>query len=151
MAKHCPLKQGPALYTECMECDEKTCMQDDNEFLCLVVGSRTFTDYTLLKQKLDAILKNHQNITIVSGAARGADTLARKYASEKGYQMVEFPAEWDKYGKSAGYIRNEQMHQFISKAKHRGVVAFWQNNSKGTEHNFELAKKYNNPLRIINC
>ncbi len=147
MSKFCPHKNGEALYLECNECDEKWC----DAFFCLVVGSRTFDDYEFMKAKLDHILKNHSNIVIVSGGAKGADSLAEKYAKEKGYPIKVFPANWDKYGKSAGYKRNEQMHQYINKAEKRGVVAFWQNESKGTAHNFKLAEKYKNPIRIIKC
>ncbi len=147
MSRYCPQRDGEVLYLDCKECDEKWC----EAFFCLVVGSRTFTDYDLLRTKLNHILKNHNNIIIVSGGAKGADSLAEQYAKEKGYPVKIFPADWGRYGKSAGYRRNELMHQYISKVKNRGVVAFWQNNSKGTAHNFELAKKYGNPIRIVKC
>lgn len=147
MAVYCPVKDGLALYPECKECEDRLC----EAFYCLVVGSRTFDDYELMKKKLDHILKNYHRIVIVSGGARGADSLAERYAKEKDYPLKVFPAEWDRYGKSAGYRRNEQMHQYISKSDHRGVVAFWKDGSKGTAHNFGLAEKYNNQLRIIKC
>ena len=102
-----------------------------------------------------------QVVLMIRSSARAAQSsaetsylLAKKpgrYAEENGYETRIFPAEWDKCGKSAGYRRNEQMHQYISKAKARGVVAFWQNGSKGTAQNFELAKKYGNQIRIIEC
>ena len=145
MSRYCPYKEGPALYLDCEGCTEKHC----NAFFCLVVGSRTFSDYILLKRKLDHILQNKKHIVIVSGGAKGADQLAEKYAKENGYFLKIFPAEWDKYGKSAGYIRNEKMHQFINNFSDRGVVAFWKDESKGTAQNFELAKKYNNQIRVI--
>lgn len=147
MAQYCIEKDGPALYLDCKECNSRLC----EAFFCLVVGSRTFNDYDFLKRKLDHTLQYQNKIVIVSGGAKGADTLAERYANEKGYRMIRFPAEWEKYGKSAGYRRNEQMHKYISKAKQRGVVAFWQNESKGTAQNFELAKKYGNQIRIIEC
>ena len=68
----------------------------------------------------------------------------------KGYKVEEYLADWDKYGKSAGYIRNKQMHEYISKYQNRGVFAWWDGKSKGTAHSFELAKQYNNPIRIYN-
>ncbi|MBO4847069.1 MAG: DUF2493 domain-containing protein [Lachnospiraceae bacterium] len=145
MAKYCPEKDSPALSQDCLECTEKTC----EYFYCLVVGSRTFTDYDLMKRKLDAMLINHPKTVIVSGGAAGADTLAEKYAKEKGLILKVFPANWEIYGNRAGYKRNEQMHKYISKADARGVVAFWDGESKGTQHNFGLAKKYSNEIRII--
>ena len=122
----------------------------DNEFFCLIVGSRSFIDYDKLKKSLDKLLigKINKNIIIVSGGAKGADALAERYAKEKGYQLYVFPAEWEK-GKFAGYERNEKMHKYISTKKDKGCVAFWDGKSKGTEHSFYLAKKYNNSLRVI--
>lgn len=123
----------------------------DNTFFCLVVGTRTFTDYKLLCGKLDKILSSKQgmNIIIVSGGATGADTLAEKYASDHNYHLIVFEAQLDEYGKKAGYIRNEQMHKYISSKPDRGVVAFWNGKSTGTSQNFELARKYGNQIRII--
>ena len=82
-----------------------------NEFYLLVAGSRSFNNYSLLKEKLDYLLKNQisKEIHIVSGGAKGTDTLAERYAREKGYQLHIFPADWNSFGKSAGYLRNKQM------------------------------------------
>lgn len=133
----------------CLSCINKTCQKYyDEYFFCLVVGSRTFNDYQLMSEKLDKILCNKQKIIIVSGGAKGADSLAEKYAKEHEYPCVVFKADWSK-GKSAGFKRNEEMHQFIAHAKDRGCVAFHQNNSKGTAHNFGLAAKYGNQIRRI--
>ena len=119
-------------------------------FYCLVVGSRTFNDYSLMCNVLDHLLQNHKDIVIVSGGAKGADTLAERYAKEHGYALTIFKADWNKYGKRAGFLRNEEMHKHIAKYKDKGVVAFWDGSSKGTAHNFELVLKYNNPIRIYN-
>lgn len=121
-----------------------------NPFYCLVVGSRGFNDYNLMCQILDYMLQNKTYIVIVSGGAKGADSLAERYAKERGLELKVFPADWDKYGKSAGYRRNEQMHLWISARHNRGVVAFWDSISKGTAHNFELCKTYGNPIRCYN-
>ncbi len=123
-------------------------------FYCLVVGSRTFTDYSLMCEKLDKLLSRYTSmdvpICIVSGGARGADALAERYAIEHDYQLEVFPADWDKYGKSAGYHRNHEMHRYISQYNNScGCVAFWDGKSRGTAHNFQLAKEFNVPLRIV--
>ena len=102
-----------------------------------------------MKEKLNKLLSNYSDIVIVSGGANGADTLAERYAKEKGYPLIVFPAKWDELGKSAGYIRNKEMHDFISHFPKRGVVAFWDGNSKGTKLNFKLAEEFNNPIKII--
>lgn len=123
-----------------------------NPFYCLVVGSRNFDNYELMRGILDYLLQNKKYVVIVSGGAKGADSLAERYANEHNYRLKVFPANWDKYGKSAGYKRNEQMHLYISAPsdKDRGVVAFWDGSSKGTAHNFELSLKYDNPIKIYN-
>lgn len=118
-------------------------------FYCLVVGSRTFKDYDFLSSKLDSLLKNQDKVTIVSGGAYGADSLAEKYALDNDLPLVLFRANWDRDGNAAGFKRNARMHEYISQFEKRGCVAFWDGISKGTKHNFDLAKKYNTPLKII--
>ena len=120
----------------------------ENRLICLVVGSRSVTDYCYVERWLDYILQNNPNVVIVSGGAAGADKCAKDYARVKQLDYVEFPADWSK-GKSAGYIRNEEMHQYIAQYPYRYVVAFWDGKSKGTTHSFQLAEKYNNPLQIV--
>ena len=120
-----------------------------NTLYLLVVGSRGFLDYNLLKDALDNIRDKNNNISIVSGGAVGADSLAEKYANENNIPIEIFRADWNKYGKSAGYIRNEEMHKYISIKENRMCIAFWDGQSRGTQHNFSLAKKYNNPITII--
>lgn len=145
MSRVCPITKNYILYPECMECKEKIC----DYFFCLVVGTRTFDNYCLLKNKLDKILSKQTKVVIVSGGASGADALAKKYAEENKYQYIEFKADWNTLGKAAGPIRNEQMHKFICNFAKRGVVAFWDGKSRGTKTNFELAKKYNNQIKIV--
>jgi len=122
----------------------------ENEFFCLVVGSRTFNDYTLFSAKMDGILqtKKDKRIIIVSGGADGTDSMAERYAEEKGYKLYVINADWDR-GNRAGFDRNEIMHQFIAEHEDRGCIAFWDGKSKGTQHSFGLAKKYNNQMRLV--
>lgn len=115
----------------------------------IIAGTRDFDNYELLKQKMDKILagkvRNNEEIIIISGTARGADKLGERYAREKGYKIERYPANWDKYGKRAGYIRNEQMAKVAD-----ACVCFWDEQSKGTKHMIDLAKKYKLALRVIN-
>lgn len=114
----------------------------------LIVGSRTFDDYELFCDIVDSVI-NDDDIEIISGGARGADRLASKYANEHKYPIKVFHADWNKYRKSAGYRRNIEMHDYISKFDDRLCIAFWDGSSKGTSHSFELAKHYNNPIKIV--
>jgi len=108
----------------------------------IIAGSRNFNDYNLLKSSCDNLLTQFTNIEIVSGTARGADKLGERYARERGYDIKQFPANWDKFGKSAGYIRNDEMAQYSDM-----LIAFWDGTSKGTKHMIDLANKRG--IRVI--
>lgn len=101
----------------------------------IVAGTRTFSDYGMLRLVLDEILKPYDDITIISGGARGADALGERYASERGYNVIRFPAEWDKYGKAAGPIRNRKMAEVADIC-----VVFWDGKSRGAKNMIEEAK-----------
>lgn len=122
-------------------------------YYCLIVGSRDFSNYAFMTQKTDQELGANKSRTIViSGGARGADALAKRYANDNGLSYIEFPANWNLFGNRAGYIRNEEMHRYIadhSSIENRKVIAFWDGSSKGTAHSIKLAKEYNNPITII--
>jgi len=108
----------------------------------IIAGSRSITD----KQKVFEIIEeNNQRwqqdnifITeIVSGRARGIDNLGEEYARKNNISIKFFPADWNKHGKSAGYIRNAEMAKYAD-----GLLAIWDGESKGTKHMIEIAKKY---------
>jgi len=102
-----------------------------------VVGGRDFTDKTNMFFILDIYVEKHGISQIISGGAKGADTLAKSYAESRGIPFLEFPAEWDKYGKSAGYIRNEDIVRASDV-----VIAFPTKNSKGTWDTVAKADKH---------
>lgn len=112
----------------------------------IVAGSRTFNDYKLLEETLDNIIKEERidNPIIISGTANGADKLGEIYAHNKGYKVLQFRPDWDKYGKSAGYIRNTEMAEAGDI-----LVAFWDGKSKGTEHMINIMKNKNKHGFII--
>lgn len=147
MSKYCPYTNQKTVYLSCQECPHPIC--EGKTFFCLIVGSRGFSDYSRMKRALDYYLSKQSDIVIVSGDAEGADMLAKQYATEHDYPFICFPADWHLHKKAAGYIRNTQMHDFISKQKKRGCVAFWDGKSKGTAHSFALAEKFKNPIRTV--
>jgi hypothetical protein len=108
-----------------------------------IIGSRTFDNYSLLQETLK--LYKSKITLIVSGAAKGADSLGEKWALENNIKTLIFPANWNKYGKRAGFIRNEDIIKNCD-----CVIAFWDNKSKGTAHSISLCEKYNIPYKIIN-
>ena len=109
-----------------------------------VVGSRNFSDYELLKSKLDLIHKRKPITLIVSGGAKGADSLSERWAKENNVETLIFLPDWNKYGKKAGFLRNEDIIKNSD-----AVVAAWNGISKGTEHSINIAKKYNKSCLII--
>jgi hypothetical protein len=110
----------------------------------IIAGSRTFADYELLCKKCDIYLSSLSDIEIVSGAANGADRLGEKYARSKGYPIKQFFANWEEYGKSAGYRRNEEMAKYA-----HALIIFWDRESRGSKHMIDLAKKYNLAIKIV--
>jgi hypothetical protein len=110
----------------------------------IVAGSRSFSDYQLLKTTLDEIRTKHDVVEIVSGGAHGADSLGEHYAREHGIVIKPFPADWNRYGKAAGYRRNEQMAVYAD-----GLVAFWDNQSRGTKHMIDLARREKLHIKIV--
>lgn len=113
-------------------------------FRVIIAGGRNFYLYNLLKETMDYYLSEiDDEITVLCGKARGADRLGEKYALERGYNIEYYPADWDKNGKKAGFLRNEEM------AKHAdALVAFWDGNSHGTKHMITTAQKYKLKIRI---
>ena len=124
--------------------ETKKLIADKREYRLVVAGSRDFNDYTLLSAELDKLLAGKTNITIVSGTARGADRLGERYAAEHNLRIERFPAEWEKYHKGAGPIRNMKMVQSAD-----AVIVFWDNESSGTKNIIECARKQDVPYRII--
>jgi hypothetical protein len=111
----------------------------------IIAGGRDFNDYSILAESCNLILSDLEDIEIVSGRARGADSLGENYALEKGYGCKIFPADWEKYGKAAGYKRNSEMAEYADM-----LIAFWDGTSRGTGHMIDIAKKRGLKIEIIN-
>lgn len=109
-----------------------------------VVGSRTFTDYALLKENLDKISNEFHITKIVSGGAQGADSLARKYAQEKNILLQEFKPDWQTYGKAAGMLRNTDIVNACDM-----LVAFWDGVSPGTRDSIKKAEAQKKRVLIV--
>lgn len=117
-------------------------------FKVIIAGSRGFSNYKLLKEKCNEYLREKRkeyNIIIISGGARGADTLGEKYAQDEGFSLEVFPANWNKFGKSAGFRRNEQMGEVAD-----ALIAFWDGKSHGTKHMIEIMENKKLLVRVVN-
>jgi hypothetical protein len=98
----------------------------------IIAGGRDFADYDTLKRIAGKVIRPGD--TIISGGAKGADSLGEEFAERNSLEVERYPAEWDKYGKSAGYRRNHRMSLIAD-----GCVAFWDGHSRGTKNMIEQA------------
>lgn len=120
----------------------------------IVAGSRTFNRYEYLEDKILKFIKENNlklsNIEIISGTANGADKLGEKFAEKHNIKCIKFPAEWDKLGKQAGFVRNTKMANFAIENNNKGIlIAFWDGKSSGTKHMIETAKKKELEVKIF--
>lgn len=118
----------------------------------IVAGSRYYQNYDLLSLELDALIAQMSNpeITFVSGTCKGADILGENYARKRGYPIVRFPADWNRFGAAAGPIRNREMAEYASADGATGVlVAFWDGKSRGTRSMIQNAEKCGLQVRIV--
>ncbi len=105
-----------------------------------VIGSRDFNDYELVKTALSPI-----NITLlVSGGAKGADSLGERYAKENNIETLIFKPDWEKHGKAAGMIRNTDI---VNNAD--TIIAFWDGESRGTKDSISKAEKLGKNIIIV--
>ena len=101
----------------------------------IIAGSRTCNDYNILDS---AIKDSGFDIDVViSGCARGADKLGEIWADRNGIMVMRYPADWNRLGKRAGFIRNIQMAK-VSDA----LIALWDGKTTGTMHMIKTAKKH---------
>lgn len=103
----------------------------------LVCGSRSWTDYGAVHRALADLVVERGSFVVMHGAARGADRLAGTAAARLGLEVIEFPADWKRHGRRAGYLRNQEM---LAQAPDL-VVAFHRDSSPGTGHMISLARR----------
>jgi len=108
-----------------------------------IVGSRSFSNRKLLEWVLHSL--KFQPSVIVSGGARGADSLAENYAKSHGIKTKIFHPDWEEHGKAAGPIRNKKIVEYSD-----AIIAFWDGSSRGTASSIRLSRDKKVPLLIIN-
>jgi hypothetical protein len=128
----------------------------------IIAGSREFNDYDLLSKECNKIFcelaqqgcipvsvnESRKFLEIISGTAKGADQLGERFAREYEIPLKKMSANWDLYGKSAGYKRNEQMALY-AKEDNGVLIAFWDGVSKGTKHMIDLANKHGLRVYVV--
>ena len=101
----------------------------------IVAGSRTVTEYNLVAS---AIAEAPWSLSvIISGGAKGVDTLGEAYAHLKEIPLEIFNADWNRFGRAAGHMRNEEMAKNA-----QALIAVWDGESRCTANMIETAKKY---------
>ena len=109
----------------------------------IIAGGRDFTNVSVMAETLNNLQDvDHvieiEKLTLICGMARGADLTAYKLFKEVGLPVEMYPADWDQYGKQAGFIRNTQMAGVADM-----LIAFWDGQSRGTAHMIDTARKHN--------
>ncbi len=117
-----------------------------SEFRVLVCGGRDYTDIItggeIVREALSTLFLNppeKRDVVLITGCAKGADRipiLLYEGEEDEWGGLLKFPADWEKHGKSAGPIRNQQM---LKEGKPNLVIAF--PGGKGTAHMVSIAKK----------
>lgn len=112
----------------------------------IVCGSREFSNPFAASLTIDArIAALPPGSEIIHGAARGADQHAAETAARHGHTATAYPADWDRFGKRAGIIRNLAMLDLVPDL----VIAFWNGTSRGTAHTIAEAGKRGIPAEIV--
>lgn len=114
----------------------------------LVCGSRGINDKDWIFSQIESYWYEHlacySNPIMIEGAARGVDLIAKAYAVENNWEVEEYPAEWDKYDRGVGYIKNDIMVKAADE-----VLILWDGESRVTKNDIDLCKKYNKPHKIV--
>ncbi len=107
----------------------------------IIAGSRDIIDEKVLFR---ALKKFNLDITeVVSGGAKGADSLGEVHANCLGLDLTIFPAKWDEHGRKAGPLRNIEMGDYADQ-----LLALWDGQSRGTQHMIKYMKSLNKPTYV---
>ena len=112
----------------------------------MVCGSRTIVDRDFIYKTIDECIAEKfpsDEIIIIEGEARGVDSIAKQWAIDHNKQIEAYPANWDLYGKSAGFRRNVDMVKACDYC-----LIIWDGKSKGTKHDIVLCTQYKKPYTL---
>jgi len=116
----------------------------------IIAGSREFHSdeaWELLNKEVDEYISllNDKDIEVISGGARGADSMGSTYAQNHEYPVKYFIPDWNGLGKKAGMVRNQEMAKYATHC----IVFMVKEGSKGSQNMIANAKKYNLGLKVV--
>lgn len=109
-----------------------------------ITGSRSITDYKTVKSILDEVLTQYSEFCINIGDAKGVDEQVVSYCKKNNIDYQVYPADWKKYNKVAGVIRNKEMVENSDRG-----IAIWDGKSRGTLNTIDYLITYNKPVSIF--
>jgi hypothetical protein len=107
----------------------------------IIAGSRTLTVTDTMISDICDLFSISNSLEVVSGKANGIDSCGESFAIACGYNIKEFPADWDKNGKAAGPIRNKEMAEYAD-----ALLLIWDGESRGSKNMKETMNKLNKPV-----
>lgn len=110
----------------------------------IIAGSRDTPESEYNSILMMAQFANFNITEVVCGKARGMDTIGERWARDRTIPVKEFPADWNKYGKRAGYLRNEEMGAYAD-----GALIWIYNNSRGSSNMRDIMKRLKKPYLVI--
>ena len=115
----------------------------------IICGSRTFNKGLIFPYVLRSLYPIRKEIEIWEGGCpTGADAYAKLFAEYYGLKHRQFKADWDRFGKAAGPIRNSTMREAAIEVGECYCYAFWDGRSPGTADMVEKAKEYGIPTKV---
>ena len=116
-------------------------MCKSDSYRVIIAGSRGITDYSILEL---AIAQTDFSIgNVVSGCARGVDTLGERWARENGVPLSTFPVNWSRFGRAAGKYRNSEMAAYAD-----GAIVLWDGDSRGTLDMIDRMRRCGKPVEV---
>ena len=119
----------------------------------IIAGCRDFTDRDIIYEGIDLFINEYGTPDrIIEGGASGVDRIAGEYAREHNIPLQICKADWNKYGRAAGPIRNDKMARHVRDCIYEPgyLLAFWDGKSRGTKNMIDTAERYGLSVAIIN-
>lgn len=113
----------------------------------IIAGGRDFNDRELMLDRvkeLERLGVITEHTTLICGMARGADLMGHSIFKQAGLVIEEMPADWDRLGKRAGFIRNQDMGRLADVA-----LIFWDGQSRGTKHMIEVMESLGKTVYLV--